>query len=115
MEFSNMYSPEHLVIQTDDAEDYVELVENAGSLFLGHFTPESVGDYASGTNHSLPTYGYARMYSGVSYDTFVKHITVQNLTQEGLKNIGSCVETMASVEGLGAHKNAVSIRLKDME
>lgn len=114
MEFSNQYSPEHLVIQTDDAEDYVELVENAGSLFLGHYTPESVGDYASGTNHSLPTYGYANMYSGVSYDTFVKHITVQNLTKQGLKNVGSCVETMASVEGLGAHKNAVTIRLKEI-
>ena len=76
MSFSNDYAPEHLVIQTDDCEEYVDLIENAGSLFLGHYTPESVGDYASGTNHSLPTYGYAKMYSGVSYDTFVKYITM---------------------------------------
>ena len=114
MAFSNEYAPEHLVIQTDDCEDYVPLVENAGSLFLGHYTPESVGDYASGTNHSLPTYGYAKMYSGVSYDTFVKHITVQNLTQEGLKNVGPSVERMAQVEGLGAHQNAVTIRLQNL-
>jgi histidinol dehydrogenase len=96
--FTNAYAPEHLVIQTDDADEYAEGVINAGSIFLGHYTPESVGDYASGTNHSLPTYGYARMYGGVSLDTFVKYITMQRLTQEGLKNVGPTVEVMARGE-----------------
>eukprot|EP01047_Picozoa_sp_COSAG01_P065349 COSAG01_NODE_8813_length_2651_cov_1.868339_2_plen_442_part_00 len=96
--FTNAYAPEHLVIQTDDADEYAEGVINAGSIFLGHYTPESVGDYASGTNHSLPTYGYARMYGGVSLDTFVKYITMQRLTQEGIKNVGPTVEVMARGE-----------------
>jgi len=115
IKFSNEYAPEHLVIQTDNCEDYVKDIINAGSIFLGHNTPESVGDYASGTNHALPTYGYAKMYSGVSYDSFVKYITVQNLTEEGLKNVGPSVEIMAGVEGLDAHKNAVTIRLNDLK
>ena len=84
---------------------------NAGSVFLGHYSPESVGDYASGTNHTLPTNGYAKAYSGVSLDSFVKKITFQNLDKEGLKNIGPSVETMAAAEGLDAHKNAVTIRM----
>ena len=112
--FTNAYAPEHLVIQTDDAESYCDAVVNAGSIFLGHYTPESVGDYASGTNHSLPTYGYARMYGGVSVDTFVKYITIQKLTQEGIQNVGPSVEIMASVEGLQAHTNAVTLRLNDL-
>jgi histidinol dehydrogenase len=109
--FSNMYAPEHLIINTDDAEDWVPLITHAGSIFLGRWTPESVGDYASGTNHTLPTYGYARMYSGVSLDSFVKKITVQSLTREGLQALGPAVATMATVEGLDAHRRAVTLRL----
>lgn len=91
------------------------LILHTGSVFLGPWTPESVGDYASGTNHVLPTYGYARMYSGVSLDSFMKHITVQSLTEEGLRNLGPHVATMAEVEGLDAHKRAVTLRLQDIE
>ncbi|KAJ8903397.1 hypothetical protein NDN08_004505 [Rhodosorus marinus] len=112
--FTNLYAPEHLVIPVDEPEAYVDKIVNAGSVFLGHYTPESVGDYASGTNHSLPTYGYARMYGGVSLDTFVKYITIQKLTPTGIRNVGPHVETMASVEQLHAHKNAVTIRLKEV-
>ena len=108
--FSNLYAPEHLIVQCDDAELWTDYITNAGSVFLGHWTPESVGDYASGTNHTLPTYGYARMYSGVSVDSFVKKITMQQLSQQGLKNIGSTVEKLAELEELQAHKRAVSIR-----
>ena len=89
-------------------------VVNAGSVFLGHFSPESAGDYASGTNHTLPTNGYAKAYSGVSLDSFVKKITFQNLTKEGIRHIGKAVESMAAAEGLDAHKNAVTIRLDDI-
>ncbi|PVH26726.1 histidinol dehydrogenase [Sphingobacterium corticibacter] len=113
--FSNKYAPEHLIIQSDDWKRLVYGVQNAGSVFLGHLTPESVGDYASGTNHTLPTSGYARSYSGVSVDSFVKKITFQQLSQDGLRQIGSTVEILAELEGLQAHKNAVSIRLKDLE
>ena len=109
--FSNKYAPEHLIVNVADAEASVAMIENAGSIFLGRWTPESVGDYASGTNHVLPTYGYARMYSGVSLDTFQKKITVQSLSEDGLRNLGPSVELMAAVEGLDAHKNAVSLRL----
>lgn len=91
------------------------LVSFAGSVFLGQWTPESVGDYASGTNHVLPTYGYARMYSGVSLDSFLKYITFQSLTEEGLMNLGPHVATMAEVEGLEAHKRAVTLRLQDIQ
>ncbi|MEL6867368.1 MAG: histidinol dehydrogenase, partial [Bacteroidota bacterium] len=107
----NEYAPEHLIIATDDALQWAEGIENAGSVFLGHYTPESVGDYASGTNHTLPTNGYARAYSGVNLDAFVKKITYQQLTKEGLGQIGPAVELMAEAEALRAHKNAVSIRL----
>ena len=107
----NEYAPEHLIIASDNADLLAEKVINAGSVFLGHYSPESVGDYASGTNHTLPTNGYAKAYSGVSMDSFVKKITFQNLSKEGLKNIGNAVEIMAAAEGLDAHKNAVSIRL----
>ncbi|KAG2435058.1 hypothetical protein HYH02_012055 [Chlamydomonas schloesseri] len=109
--FSNMYAPEHLIVNVEDAEDWLPELDNAGSVFLGRWTPESVGDYASGTNHVLPTYGYARMYSGVSLDSFTKKMTVQNLTYEGLKNLGPSVAKMAEIEGLDAHRRAVTLRL----
>ncbi|CAL5225499.1 g8327 [Coccomyxa viridis] len=109
--FSNLYAPEHLIVNTEDAEDWLPMLDNAGSVFLGPYTPESVGDYASGTNHVLPTYGYAKMYSGVSLDTFQKKMTVQTLTLEGLRNVGPAVAHMAAVEGLDAHKRAVTMRL----
>ncbi|XP_030498880.1 histidinol dehydrogenase, chloroplastic isoform X2 [Cannabis sativa] len=113
--FSNLYAPEHLIINVQDAEKWEGFIENAGSVFLGPWTPESVGDYASGTNHVLPTYGYARMYGGVSLDSFLKYMTVQSLTEEGLRKLGPHVATMAEVEGLEAHKRAVTLRLKDIE
>ncbi|KAI3721275.1 hypothetical protein L2E82_32281 [Cichorium intybus] len=113
--FSNLYAPEHLIINVKDAEKWESFIENAGSVFLGQWTPESVGDYASGTNHVLPTYGYARMYSGVSLDSFLKYITIQSLTEEGLAKLGPHVATMAEVEGLDAHKRAVTLRLQDIK
>ncbi|MBO6523748.1 MAG: histidinol dehydrogenase [Balneolaceae bacterium] len=114
-DFSNKYAPEHLIVNVRDAETYQDKILNAGSVFFGQFTPESVGDYASGTNHTLPTYGYARMYSGVNLSSFQKSITMQTLTEQGIKNIGPTVEVLAELEGLQAHKNAVRIRLKDLE
>jgi histidinol dehydrogenase len=107
----NEYAPEHLIIASDDAENMAALVLNAGSVFLGHYTPESAGDYASGTNHTLPTNGFAKSYSGVSLDSFVKKISFQQITKKGIVNIGNAVELMASAEGLQAHKEAVTIRL----
>lgn len=115
MEFSNFYAPEHLIMNTKDAEKLAEVVENAGSVFIGEWTPESMGDYASGTNHTLPTYGYAKMYSGVSLQSFQKFITMQKVSKTGIKNLGPTVETLAAIEGLEAHKQAVSIRLKKLE
>jgi histidinol dehydrogenase len=112
MDFSNSYAPEHLIIESDDWGVLITKVVNAGSVFLGHLTPESAGDYASGTNHTLPTSGYARSYSGVSVDSFVKKITFQHISDQGLEQIGSTVEILAELEGLQAHKNAVSIRKK---
>lgn len=109
--FSNQYAPEHLILSVEEPETLAEKVTQAGSVFMGHFSPESVGDYASGTNHTLPTNGYARNYSGVSLDSFVKKITFQHLSREGLERIGPAVETMAEAEGLHAHKNAVTVRL----
>jgi histidinol dehydrogenase len=106
----NAYAPEHLILSCDSPAELAEEVINAGSVFLGHYSPESVGDYASGTNHTLPTAGYAKTYSGVSVDSFVKKITFQYLSEEGLNNIGSAVETMAEAEGLRAHAEAVRIR-----
>ncbi len=111
--FSNNYAPEHLIIASDRADDYVDNIVNAGSVFLGNYSCESAGDYASGTNHTLPTNGYARSYSGVSVDSFVKKITYQKLTKEGIRNIGKSIEVMAEAEGLIAHKNAVSLRLNE--
>lgn len=112
MDFSNAYAPEHLIIESDQWKAMVNKVQHAGSVFLGHLTPESAGDYASGTNHTLPTSGYARSYSGVSVDSFVKKITFQHITEQGLEQIGSTVEILAELEGLHAHKNAVTIRKK---
>ena len=112
LELINEYAPEHLIIALDKTEEWAEKIVNAGSIFMGNFTPESAGDYASGTNHTLPTNGFARAYSGVSVDSFVKKITFQQISKEGLKNIGKTIEIMAENEGLQAHKNAVSIRLK---
>ena len=109
--FTNAYAPEHLIIETKDYATLAEQITNAGSVFLGHFTPESAGDYASGTNHTLPTNGYARMYSGINLDSFVKKITFQEISQEGIRNIGQAIETMARAESLQAHSNAVSLRL----
>ncbi len=110
----NEYAAEHLILASDNASVLSEKIINAGSVFLGNYSPESVGDYASGTNHTLPTNGYAKAYSGVSLDSFVKKITFQKLNKDGLKNIGNAVELMAAAEGLDAHKNAVSIRLKNV-
>ncbi|PKD43597.1 histidinol dehydrogenase [Rhodohalobacter barkolensis] len=115
MRFSNLYAPEHLIINTADAEKLAENVTNAGSVFIGPWTPESMGDYASGTNHTLPTYGYAKMYSGVSLHSFQKFITMQKISEEGLRNLGPTVETLAEIEGLQAHKNAVTLRLKKLK
>jgi histidinol dehydrogenase len=111
----NLYAPEHLIIAIDEARKTVDKITNAGSVFLGHLSCESAGDYASGTNHTLPTNGYARAYSGVSIDSFVKKITYQELTAEGLKAIGPAIELMAAAEGLEAHKNAVTVRLKALK
>jgi histidinol dehydrogenase len=111
--FSNQYAPEHLILSCKNEEQVAEKISTAGSVFLGNYSPESAGDYASGTNHTLPTNGYAAMYSGVSLDSFIKKITFQKLTREGLENIGATVMTMAEAEGLDAHKNAVAIRLKN--
>ena len=110
--FSNIYAPEHLIFACEKAEDYTDKIINAGSVFLGNYSCESAGDYASGTNHTLPTNGYAKNYSGVSLDSFIKKITFQKLTKEGIKNIGPAIELMAEAEELFAHKNAVTLRLK---
>lgn len=112
MDFSNQYAPEHLIIASESSEFFKDKIINAGSVFLGNYSCESAGDYASGTNHTLPTNGYARNYSGVSLDSFVKKITFQQLSKQGIQNIGPAIEIMAEAEQLQAHKNAVSIRLK---
>jgi histidinol dehydrogenase len=112
MQFSNLYAPEHLILATESWEQITGDIINAGSVFLGNLTPESVGDYASGTNHTLPTSTYARAYSGVSVDSFVKKITFQHISPQGIGNIGPTVEILAELEGLHAHKNAVTVRLQ---
>ncbi len=112
--FSNVYAPEHLIIAVEGAEAFTDQIINAGSVFLGKYSCESAGDYASGTNHTLPTNGYAKSYSGVSVSHFLKKISFQKITEEGIRNIGPAVEIMALAEGLTAHKNAVSIRLKNI-
>jgi len=115
MDFSNEYAPEHLILATEQYENLIPLIINAGSVFLGNLTPESAGDYASGTNHTLPTSGFAKAYSGVSTDSFLKKITFQHLSASGIKNIGATVECLAAAEGLQAHKNAITIRLKNKD
>ena len=112
LELTNAYAPEHLIVETENYMEVAERVTNAGSVFLGALTPESAGDYASGTNHTLPTNGYAKAYSGVSLDSFIRKITFQEILPEGIKTIGPAIEEMAANEHLDAHKNAVTIRLK---
>lgn len=113
VDITNEYAPEHLIIETANYMDIANRVVNAGSVFLGHYTPESAGDYASGTNHTLPTNGYATAYSGVNLDSFIKKITFQEITKEGIQNLGNTIEVMAENEELFAHKNAVTLRLKE--
>ena len=111
VEMTNEYAPEHLIIEVKDYMEISERIVNAGSVFLGYYSPESAGDYASGTNHTLPTNGYAKAYSGVSLDSFIRKITFQEITPEGIAMIGPAIEVMAANEQLDAHKNAVSVRL----
>lgn len=115
MELVNEYAPEHLIINTTNYEELADLVINAGSVFLGPYSPESAGDYASGTNHTLPTNGYAKAYNGVNLDSYMRKVTFQHLTREGLCGLGPIIEVMAANEQLDAHKNAVTIRLKDFK
>ena len=114
LELINEYGPEHFIVCTNNNEYYIENIENAGSVFIGNYTPESAGDYASGTNHTLPTNGFSKAYSGVNLDSFTKSITFQKISKEGIQTIGKTIELMAESEGLYAHKNAVSIRLKEL-
>ena len=114
IDFINEYGPEHYIICMANEDKFVKRVANAGSVFIGNFTPESAGDYASGTNHTLPTNGYAKQYSGVNLDSFLKAITFQKISETGLKDLGPSIEILADAEGLYAHKNAVSLRLKDL-
>lgn len=113
--FSNLYAPEHLILSCSNAERIAEEVINAGSVFIGNYSPESAGDYASGTNHTLPTNGYARAYSGVSADSFVKKVTFQKITPDGLLNLGPSIKIMAEAEQLEGHKNAVTIRMNEIK
>lgn len=115
VELSNAYAPEHLILSVKHAHRVAERIVNAGSVFLGNFTPESAGDYASGTNHTLPTHGYARAYSGVNMDSYIRKITFQEITPKGLKNLGPVIECMAAAELLEAHKNAVTLRLRAID
>ncbi|TMM31189.1 histidinol dehydrogenase [Polaribacter aestuariivivens] len=115
LDLINQYGPEHFIVCTKNNDFYVDNIENAGSVFIGNYTPESAGDYASGTNHTLPTNGFSKAYSGVNLDSFTKSITFQKITEEGILNIGNSIELMADAEGLQAHKNAVTIRLKDLK
>ena len=114
LDFSNLYAPEHLILALDFPENYIDKITNAGSVFLGHYSCESAGDYASGTNHTLPTNGFAKNYSGVSLDSFVKKISFQKISKTGIENLGKAIEIMAEAEGLFAHKNAVTIRLNTL-
>jgi histidinol dehydrogenase len=115
LELTNAYAPEHLIIEADNYAELAEQVVNAGSVFLGNYSPESAGDYASGTNHTLPTNGYAKAYSGVSLDSFIRKITFQELTPQGITTIGPAIECMAANEALDAHKNAVTVRLQALQ
>jgi len=113
LDMINEYGPEHFIVCTEDDDFYVDNIANAGSVFIGNYTPESAGDYASGTNHTLPTNGYAKNYSGVNLDTFMKNMTFQKISKQGIQNIGNAIELMAEAEGLQAHKNAVTLRLNE--
>jgi len=115
MQLSNLYAPEHLILQTENYEELSEKVVNAGSVFLGKYACESAGDYASGTNHTLPTHGYATAYNGVNLDSYCRKITFQHLTEEGIGQIGRAVELMAEAEQLDAHKNAMTVRIRAIE
>jgi histidinol dehydrogenase len=115
LDLINEYGPEHFIVCTEDNDFYVDNIENAGSVFIGNYTPESAGDYASGTNHTLPTNGYAKNYSGVNLDSFMKSMTFQKISETGIQAIGKVIEIMAEKEGLQAHKNAVTLRLKAIE
>ena len=115
LDLINEYGPEHFIVCTEDNDFYVDNIENAGSVFIGNYTPESAGDYASGTNHTLPTNGYAKNYSGVNLDSFMKSMTFQKISETGIQTIGKAIEIMAEKEGLQAHKNAVTLRLNAIE
>ena len=115
LDLINEYAPEHFIICTKNEDFYCNGIQNAGSVFVGNYTPESAGDYASGTNHTLPTNGYAKQYSGVNLDSFLKSMTFQKISKEGIQNIGKTIEVMAAAEGLQAHKNAVTLRLKSLK
>ena len=112
---SNLYAPEHLILQVEDYNQLAERVINAGSVFLGPYACESAGDYASGTNHTLPTHGYATAYNGVNLDSYCRKITFQHLTEDGIRHIGHAVELMAEAEQLDAHKNAMTVRIKSIK
>jgi histidinol dehydrogenase len=114
LDFINEYGPEHYIVCMQNEELFVGGIINAGSVFIGNYTPESAGDYASGTNHTLPTNGYTKQYSGVNLDAFLKAITYQRISAQGMRSLGPHIEAMAAAEGLDAHKNAVSLRLKDL-
>ncbi|MEX2350013.1 MAG: histidinol dehydrogenase, partial [Flavobacteriaceae bacterium] len=114
LQLINDYAPEHFIVCTEDNDFYVKNIQNAGSVFIGNYTPESAGDYVSGTNHTLPTNGYAKQYSGVNLDSFTKSITFQEISKKGIRKIGKAIEIMAEAEGLQAHKNAVTIRLNNL-
>ena len=114
IDFCNAYGPEHLILSMENPWEIADRITAAGSLFIGNYTPESAGDYASGTNHTLPTYGWAHAYSGVNLDSFMRKMTYQEITPDGLRKIGRTIETMAEAEGLGAHKNAVTLRLNHL-
>ena len=115
LDLIDAYGPEHFIVATADNAYYVDNISNAGSVFIGNFTPESAGDYASGTNHTLPTNGYAKQYSGVNLDSFMKSMTFQEISEQGMQHIGKAIELMAEAEGLQAHKNAVSLRLQSLD
>lgn len=115
LDLINEYGREHFIVCTANDDFYINRIENAGSVFIGNYTPESAGDYASGTNHTLPTNGYAKNYSGVNLDSFTKSMTFQKISEKGIQNIGNAIEIMAAAEGLQAHKNAVTLRLKSLE
>ncbi|MDP3311960.1 histidinol dehydrogenase [Lutibacter sp.] len=115
LELINEYGPEHFIVCTNDNDYYVDNIENAGSVFIGNYTPESAGDYASGTNHTLPTNGFTKAYSGVNLDSFLKAISFQKISEKGIQNIGKTIEVMAEAEGLDAHKNAVTLRLNSLK